>query len=322
MTLIDAGPLIALLDANDQHHALCAAIVKKLANQLLLTTWLCFTEAIYFLGEEGGYHLQERLWKLRRSGVFQTAPLWRFSADVVGDSEQATVTTRYNARGDKAVMAAKRYSSLMGLLICMSAPVCHAGGRHHIGAKKPAHLQKLSGYEARTEPVGADEAHTRLRIYNRKTGRVVWSHLFGYVGEVSWSADHNAAAILVTHDTPQHRILIWQAGRGLRIISRLPIVARLDQITYHRNLLDSESLMQATLSPDKQRVLIRASWTQGGGAADIGSLWCFSRKARHLRLLNQAAFGPAHWVSAEKIRFMPWYGDRATEEYITITSSL
>lgn len=66
--LTDAGPLIALLDKNDQHHKECVAVVRSLPNQTLLTTWLCFTEAIYFLGEEGGYHFQERLWKLRRDG--------------------------------------------------------------------------------------------------------------------------------------------------------------------------------------------------------------------------------------------------------------
>jgi predicted nucleic acid-binding protein len=67
--LTDTGPLIALLDDNDRHHASCLAVVRSLPNQPLLTTWLCFTEAIYFLGEVGGYHFQESLWKLRRDGV-------------------------------------------------------------------------------------------------------------------------------------------------------------------------------------------------------------------------------------------------------------
>ena len=56
--LTDTGPLIALLDENDKHHAACVSVARKLPRQPLMTTWLCFTEAIYFLGEEGGYSSQ------------------------------------------------------------------------------------------------------------------------------------------------------------------------------------------------------------------------------------------------------------------------
>jgi uncharacterized protein len=67
--LVDTGPLIALLDKNDRNHERCRTLVHKLPNEQLITTWLCFTEAIYFLGEAGGYYFQERLWKLRREGA-------------------------------------------------------------------------------------------------------------------------------------------------------------------------------------------------------------------------------------------------------------
>lgn len=79
--LIDTGPIIALLDTNDRHHAACVAVVRSLPNEPLLTTWLCFTEAIYFLGEEGGYRFQERLWKLRRDGVLTLLDLTVAEAD-------------------------------------------------------------------------------------------------------------------------------------------------------------------------------------------------------------------------------------------------
>src|SRR5258706_1608505 len=73
--LTDTGPLIALLDENDKHHAACVVVAMSLPNQPLVTTWLCFTEAIYMLVEEGGYHSQERLWKLRRDGVLTLVDL-------------------------------------------------------------------------------------------------------------------------------------------------------------------------------------------------------------------------------------------------------
>lgn len=34
----------------------------------MLTTWPCFTEAMYLLGEAGGYRYQAALWGLRASG--------------------------------------------------------------------------------------------------------------------------------------------------------------------------------------------------------------------------------------------------------------
>ena len=68
MILTDAGPLIALLDPSDPYHPRCAALARSLQSETILTTWVCFTEAMYFLGETGGYRLQEALWNLQCDG--------------------------------------------------------------------------------------------------------------------------------------------------------------------------------------------------------------------------------------------------------------
>ncbi len=81
--LIDAEPLIALLDANDQHHSVCVAVIRTLPNETLFTTWLCFTEAIYLLGEEGGYRYQERLWQLRHEGTLSLLELTSAEGDLM-----------------------------------------------------------------------------------------------------------------------------------------------------------------------------------------------------------------------------------------------
>ena len=66
--LTDTGPLIALLDASDKHHAPCVNALRGFSKNPLLTTWACFTETMYFLYEIGGYRYQERLWRMRREG--------------------------------------------------------------------------------------------------------------------------------------------------------------------------------------------------------------------------------------------------------------
>jgi predicted nucleic acid-binding protein len=63
MTLVDAGPLIALIDAGEPDHELCVSTLRTV--QLpLLTTWPAFTEAMYLLGRAGGWTGQHALWQL------------------------------------------------------------------------------------------------------------------------------------------------------------------------------------------------------------------------------------------------------------------
>ncbi|HET6387266.1 MAG TPA: PIN domain nuclease [Armatimonadota bacterium] len=68
MNLTDTGPLVALLDEDDDYYGVCVAAAGRLPAGALLTTWPCFTEAMYLLGEAGGYRYQDRLWQMRRTG--------------------------------------------------------------------------------------------------------------------------------------------------------------------------------------------------------------------------------------------------------------
>jgi len=68
-TLADAGPLIALIDhGQGEIHRRCIAALASLSAPLL-TTWPCFTEAMYFLGDLKGWNGQEALWRFIDRGA-------------------------------------------------------------------------------------------------------------------------------------------------------------------------------------------------------------------------------------------------------------
>lgn len=63
MILIDTGPLIALIDKGQGDvHTRCVEVYRQLTGSLL-TTWPCFTEAMYFLSELRGWSGQNILWQ-------------------------------------------------------------------------------------------------------------------------------------------------------------------------------------------------------------------------------------------------------------------
>lgn len=68
MILTDTGPIVALLDSDDPSHAACLAAAQHLPPEPLLTTWPCFTEAMYLLGAVGGFQYQAELWRLWSAG--------------------------------------------------------------------------------------------------------------------------------------------------------------------------------------------------------------------------------------------------------------
>jgi uncharacterized protein len=50
LILVDAGPLIALVDADDQHHEKCVKALQRF-REPLATVWPALTEALYLLGD-------------------------------------------------------------------------------------------------------------------------------------------------------------------------------------------------------------------------------------------------------------------------------
>jgi predicted nucleic acid-binding protein len=70
--LVDAGPLVALLDASDRHHGACVDALKAM-REPLITVWPAFTEAMYLLGKS--WLAQKALWSRLETGGLELAVL-------------------------------------------------------------------------------------------------------------------------------------------------------------------------------------------------------------------------------------------------------
>ena len=72
MILIDAGPLVALIHADDRHHASCRKALKTI-REPLGTVWPAFTEAMYLLSFSS--KAQDALWRLLESNAIRMLAL-------------------------------------------------------------------------------------------------------------------------------------------------------------------------------------------------------------------------------------------------------
>lgn len=70
--LVDAGPLVALLDQRDLHHVTCVTALRTLHDPLI-TVWPAFTEAMYLLGSS--WPGQKALWSRVETEALTLAPL-------------------------------------------------------------------------------------------------------------------------------------------------------------------------------------------------------------------------------------------------------
>ena len=75
MTLVDAGPLVALLDKNDQHHMACRMTFRTAIREPLRTVWPALTEAMYLL--RGMPPAQDKLWTFLEEDAVRLVPLSR-----------------------------------------------------------------------------------------------------------------------------------------------------------------------------------------------------------------------------------------------------
>src|ERR1700722_14902909 len=73
MILIDSGPLVALVDADDQYHSECSAALRTLHGQRMGTVWPVLTEAMHFLDDL--FRAQDNVWEMVARGGVEILPL-------------------------------------------------------------------------------------------------------------------------------------------------------------------------------------------------------------------------------------------------------
>lgn len=117
--LTDAGPILAILDRGDQFHRACMEAANAIKGPMI-TTWPCFGEAMYMLGRNGGYRLQESLWNLRKRGILAVRELTEAEVDRVEelmaqyrdspmDLGDASLVAMAEARGIRQVFTLDRH---------------------------------------------------------------------------------------------------------------------------------------------------------------------------------------------------------------------
>ena len=72
MILVDAGPLVALIHAEDQHHDRCSRVARSLTESLG-TVWPALVEAMYLLGFS--WKAQDALWEMLEAGFVELLPI-------------------------------------------------------------------------------------------------------------------------------------------------------------------------------------------------------------------------------------------------------
>lgn len=73
--LVDAGPLVALIDRGDPAHEACVTALKTITTSLV-TVWPAYTEAMYLLRDS--WAAQKALWSRLETGALELAPLDEF----------------------------------------------------------------------------------------------------------------------------------------------------------------------------------------------------------------------------------------------------
>ena len=117
------GPLVALINRNDPHHAVCVAAARILPTGPMVTTWPCLTEAMYLLHRIGGYAAQTALWRFLRDGRLVLHDLDSGERD-----RMEALMDKYRDKpmdlADASIVAAAEHLDLGGVYLSLDSDFC------------------------------------------------------------------------------------------------------------------------------------------------------------------------------------------------------
>jgi hypothetical protein len=139
------------------------------------------------------------------------------------------------------------------------------------------------------------EDHSRVTIYDRRTGRVVWSRATGYVYQTVWSNDRRAFALVEDAGgsaDSSFRLTVWRAGRGARSYVTIPPLPYLDAVDH------------LEWSSDDKRLLVLGARCQGSASVGHWELWCLDVERARAKMADSP--GPvleARWTGLRRIQY-------------------
>lgn len=142
----------------------------------------------------------------------------------------------------------------------------------------------------------------RVRVFERKTNRIVWRYDAGSIGEAfRWSPDGKSVVLVddrasLWKHSGYYRLVIWRAGQGVRIFDDL------------RPLKRFEALSDMRWSPDGQRLLLLGALSQGAADQGLLDLWCFHLRTQKSTMLTQQAVLSARWSDSNTVQTRLWSG--------------
>lgn len=174
---------------------------------------------------------------------------------------------------------------LLGILFLTSGPV----------QALPAYA--LQQWEAGKHSA-SDEDWSILWVYNRDTGRTVWSRRCSGAYSPSWSQDHRSFAIVIgnLYAHPryrgQFRLLYWRAGHAVRLVTHPGLFADFDEAINMR------------WSPDGRRfAFLGGSTAFDSGGPYSGCLCCVDAVTGHF-FFGPSEVGHYRWVDARRMRYL------------------
>lgn len=201
------------------------------------------------------------------------------------------------------------------LLVCM--PVF---GR---GFARPYFIRQQNSPEmikTLRRPYGPDSVLERperdiIRLYERRTGRRLWSYSVSDVECSAWSGDGRTYALAFqpygiegTMEWPTWEILIWRNGEKPRIFDDRKVIDQTDGV------------LSMEFSPDRRRLLVRTQ-----DSMVFGKLWCIDLRSFHVLSGPDNAYRGAHWLDNCSVRCFPsawWTGRRSPDRPLRLTREI